>query len=227
MNHPYSTSPRRPAGSRSATRTADSGPTENSKIRRRVALGLALLLVLAACGMGWYYWRNARLNAVKNLQKEIFGPAGRQLSPDERRQKFEQMRAEEKLLTAAQRQGLRAEGMKRRVVDLNRYFALAKEARTAFLDDLIAREKHRREERQAQGDSRAGGPGNRGGAPPYGGSNSPPGGRNAIQPAQERDQRRENFLDSMPAPERAEWTEFRKDLNTRRQQLGLPTSGRP
>jgi hypothetical protein len=225
MNHPYSISSRRPSRSQSATRTADSGPTENSKIRRRIALGLALLLVLAGCGAGWYFWRNAHLNAVKNLQKELFGPAGRQLSPDERRQKFEQMRAEEKLLTVDQRQGLRAEGMKRRAEELNRYFALAKSARTAYLDDLIAREKRRREERQAQGGD-GGGPGRRGGGPPNGAPNAPPGGRNSLSP-QERDQRRENFLDSMPASERSEWTEFRRDLSIRRQQLGLPPSGRP
>ena len=41
-----------------------------------------------------------------------------------------------------------------------------------------------------------------------------------------RDKRREDGLDSMPATQRAEWTEFRKELNARRQELGLPTVGR-
>jgi hypothetical protein len=183
----------------------------SSRVGRRVVLAVMVLLMIGVVGGAWYYWPDPHLAAVKQLQKELFGPAGRQLSPDERRQRFARLREEEKMLSDAQRQGLRAEGMRRRSADLSRYFRRSKEEKEQYLDNLIARQDRRREEWQANG----GGPGLRGGRA-----------ANNTGTPQERDKRREDALDSLPATQRAEMTEFRREINTRRQELGLPTNGR-
>ena len=66
------------------------------------------------------------------------------------------------------------------------------------------------------------------GGPGFGGPLPGTNGRqNNLMPASDRDKRREDFLDTMSAPQRAALTEFRKDLGARRQQLGLPSDGRP
>jgi hypothetical protein len=181
----------------------------SSRVGRRVVLVVIVLLLIGVVGGAWYYWPDPHLTAVKQLQKELFGPAGRQLSPDERRQRFARLREEEQMLSDAQRQGLRAEGMRRRSVDLSRFFRLSKEEKEQYLDNLIARQDRRREELQANG------PGPRGGRA-----------ANSAGTPQERDKRREDALDSLPATQRAEMTEFRREINARRQELGLPTNGR-
>jgi hypothetical protein len=182
------------------------------------------LVALLSLGTVLGYWRfrpNPHLVAVKELQKELFSPAGRQLGPDDRRQKFEKLRSEANLLSAAEKQGLRSERSKRRTDEMNRYFGLSKEEKTQFLDDLIAREENRRKEWEARAQAAGVAPGTGGPSRPNG-----PGGPNGRGTPQERDKRREDNLDSMPATQRAEAAEFRKELNNRRQQLGLPTGPR-
>jgi hypothetical protein len=202
--------------------SASRHPVENSRVRRAILLSLIGLFVFTGACAAWRYWPNSRLTAVKEMQKELFSPAGRQLSPEDRQQKFEKLRSEMNMLTAAERQGLRTDGMKRRTEELNRYFALAKEEKTRYLDDLIEREERRRAERQENGaQPGAGGPGF--GRPGPNGA----GAVSRFASAGERDKRREDMLDSQPATQRAEWNEFRKELNARRQQHGLPVTGRP
>jgi hypothetical protein len=176
-----------------------------------VVVAIVVFLLIGGTGAAWYLWPDPHVAAVRQLQKDLFGPAGRQLSPEERRQKFGRLREEEKMLSEAQRLGLRAEGMRRRSADLSRYFRLPKEEKEQYLDNLIAREDRRRQEWQATG----GAPGPRGDRA-----------ANSAKTPQERDKRREDALDSLPATQRAEWTEFRRELNARRQELGLPSSGR-
>jgi hypothetical protein len=190
-------------------------------VRRLVALGLLLLVA----GLVWSFWPDGHLAAVKALRSELFSPEGRQLSQDDRRQKFEQLREEEKKLSESQRRGLRAEGMQKRAAEINHYFHLPKEEKTKYLDGVIAREESRRKEWQARMAAAGGGPpgGPQGGQ--RGGGRS--GGANAIADVADRDKRRSNMLDSMTAPQRAEFNEFRKELNARRQQLGLPVNRRP
>src|SRR5579883_2940744 len=154
MNPPHSAAFRGPAGPR-AGRPAPARPVKNSKVRRLVALGLLLL----AAGLGWSFWPDRHLAAVKALRSELFSPEAQQLSQDERRQKFEQLREEEKQLSTSQRRGLRAEGMQRRAAEINRYFHLPKEEKTKYLDGLIAREENRRKEWQARAAAGGGPPG--------------------------------------------------------------------
>jgi hypothetical protein len=207
MNHPHSPAFRRKAEPSGVGR----GAVGSSRRRRRHIFALILLLLVGGAGAAWYFWPDPHLAAVKQLQKELFSPAGRQMSPDDRRQKFGQLREEEKMLSDSQRRGLRADGMRRRAADLSRFFRLPKGEKEQYLDNLIAREDRRRQEWQVNG----GGPGPRGDRA-----------ANSAGSPQERDKRREDALDSLPPTQRAEWTEFRKELNARRQELGLPSSGR-
>lgn len=200
-----------------AARSAATRPVRNSKVRRLVALAL----VLTTAVLAWYFWPDRHLAAVKSLRAELFSQAGRQLPEDERRQKFEQLRAEEKMLSSSQRRGLRSEGMQRRAAEINRYFHLPKDEKTKYLDDLIAREEKRRQEWQARAAAGGGPPGGQRGGPPGSGRGGP------LVDAADRDKRRSDFLDSMSATQRSEFNEFRKELNARRQQLGLPANGRP
>jgi TolA-binding protein len=183
--------------------------TAPRKSRRRIVLSVILLLLCSSACAAWYYRPNPHLAAVKQLQKELFSPAGRQLSQDDRRQKFEKLREEVNMLTAAQRLGLRADGMRRRTDQLNRFFKLSKDEKARYLDNLIDREEQRRQARQDGG-----------GGPPN------PRAANSAGTPQERDKRREDALDSLSATQRAEWTEFRQEMNARRQELGLPVNNR-
>ena len=81
-------------------------------------------------------------------------------------------------------------------------------------------------ERMRQG---AGGPGGRGPGGGPGGAGSGPGNRPAPpggRSPEARDERRRQFLDSGTPAGRAEFTQFMRDLNARRAQLGLPAGGR-
>jgi hypothetical protein len=171
-----------------------------------------------------YLRARGHLAAVRQLQSDLFGASRQQLAPEDRRQKMALLRTEMNFLSAAERQGLRSEGMKHRTAEISRYFALPKEEKTRYLDDLIARGERRRQEWQSRREQD--GAQQTPGSPD--GQTTPRGGRSGgpLASASERDKRREDMLDSMTATQRAEWTEFRKELNTRRQQLGLPAFGR-
>ncbi|SRR5579871_3419232 len=209
-------------GTHLTTRSRDAEGTPSRRRRLRLAL-LAVPVLLTIGGAAWYFRPDPRLAAVKTMQQELFGPAGRQLAPDERRLKFQQLRDAVSQLSPQQRQGLRSEGMRRRGEEMHRFFKMAPAEKTQYLDELIAREQRRRQERTAAGQ----GPG-WGNGPPDGAPGPNRRGPNDGLSPQDRDKRREDFLDSVPATQRNEWMEFRKELNARRQQLGLPpVGGRP
>jgi hypothetical protein len=211
------------AATKPGSRAPASGP--RSARKRWIALALLLLLTGAGIGVARYVRVRMHLSAVKSLQSELFSDAGRQLSNDERSQKMTALRSEMSALSADDRRSLRTEGMKRRTEEISRYFRLSPEERARYLDDLIARGERRRQEWQAR---RAADEGQQNAVSQTdSGRQRGPGTRGPLESASERDQRRENFLDSMPATQRTLWSEFRKELNARRQQLGLPAFGRP
>jgi hypothetical protein len=207
MNHAYVSPPRRQVG-----RPAAGDPP---RWRRRTVLAVSLLVLLGGGAAAWRLRPDPHLAAAKGLRQELFSEAGRQLPPQERRQKFEQLRAEVGALSPEQRRGLRSEGMSQRREEMHRYFKMSPDEKTRFLDELIARQEKRRQEWQAAG-----------GAPFVGPGGNRPGGPNGGGTAQDRDKRRQDFLDSAPAAGRNEMTAFRNDLNARRQQLGLQPAGR-
>jgi hypothetical protein len=220
MDSRYSVSQWTPAASRQAQ--LEDTSARSSRRRRFVTAGLVMLLIVAAASGIWFFRARSRLSAVKQLQGELFSQAGRELPADERRQKFEQLRTEMNQLSAAQRRDLRNEAMKRRTEEISRYFRLSKEDKQRYLDDMIARGERRRQEWEARAAQRNGSSAET--ATAEGGPRQRGQGNSGT--AAERDKRREDMLDSMSPTQRAEFTEFRREVASRRAELGLPAFGR-
>jgi hypothetical protein len=171
----------------------------------RRLLPAALLLLVGAI---WLFRPDPRVARAKALRSELFGAAGKQLPADQRRQKWQEYRAVTKGLTPAQRRALGGERRKQKQREIGRYFRMSPQEKARFLDAQIRREQQMRQSTQAGGGA-AGwrGPG---GANPFG-----------KRSEQERDQRRQGFLDATTPAERAQMHEFMRDLSARRQQLGM------
>jgi hypothetical protein len=145
----------------------------------------------------------------------------RDLPPDLRRQAGEEMG---RLFAARER------------AEMNSYFNLPPERRQAELDRRIKADEARRTAREAERAAResrrpaqaAGQPAGGGGGP-AGGSGGPPSGRGRGRSSteEERNARSKRRIDNSSPDERARRTEYRRVIDERRQQLGLPVrSGR-
>lgn len=176
------------------------------KRRYSVAALLFLLLLL----LTWLLWPDPRLAKAAELQKQLFGPDAKKLSDQERRQRFQEYRDLTKGMSSAQRRQLSSGRSREKQREIARYFGMSQTDKTRYLDDQIRRQQSR----QGRGPGAAGGAG---GGRPKGGSGSSP---------QDRDKRRQRFLDGSSPAERAMMSRFRQDLNARRAQLGL-AGGRP
>lgn len=142
----------------------------------------------------------------------------RELPPDQRRQAGAEVG---RLFAARER------------AEMESYFTMPPERRQAELDRRIQAEESRRQARDAErarresergpqaADQRAGATGATGGngGPPGG----RPGGRSATE--DERNAWRKNRIDQTSPGERARRTEYRRAMDERRTQLGLPTRG--
>jgi hypothetical protein len=198
--------------------------------KRWLALTMLFLLVILA----WLLWPDRRLAQAKSLRNELTGPNAKSLSPEQRRDKWQQYRKLSEKLTPAQRDQLSAESRKRRQQEMAKYFAMSPADKTRYLDERIkGMEKMRQQmqEKNAQNKSKGGA----GSASNPGGGQRPGGGTAAGGTGQNgprdrsvagRDQGRQNRLDSTSPAERAMFTQFMKDLNARRSQLGLAPMGR-
>lgn len=198
------------------------------KPRRRRRWLLALLLLLLIGGLGWVVRPDPHLARAMELQKELFSPDAKNLPPEQRKARFEAYRAETMHLTAAQKRELSAPMREKRKADMDRYFALSPKEKTKHLDDLIDRgekaKKDREKAGQAPGGPPRGGPGGGFGFGPGGGPGGGPNGK-AGTPA-EREQRRKQALDRTTPEERAQTDQFRRDMDNRRRQRGLPVAAR-
>jgi hypothetical protein len=140
-------------------------------------------------------------------------------------------------------------GQARERAEMASYFRLAPADRQAELDRRIKADEQRRQQWQAERQKRdaaraaagqqasvgnrgaAGGPGGRG--TPEGGGNAgtgsppggPPGGSRRTSTEEARNDRSKQRIDRSTPEERAQRTEYRRALETRRSQLGLPTDG--
>lgn len=171
--------------------------------RRRVTIIIGLLLLLL-----WWLWPNGQLAHVQALQKELV-EAGDTLTPEQRREKGQQLRAEMDKLSPQERSQLRA-GFQARMEDrMKKYFAMSLQEKQKYLDDLI----HQQQQFAAQP------PGNGGG---FGGFGGPPNGK-AMTP-EDKERRRQQRLDNTTPEFRAQMDQFRKDMEQRRQQRGLPAN---
>jgi hypothetical protein len=177
-------------------------------------LRLVALLFLALLGAFWLFRPDPRLAKAKALQAELFGPQGKQLSPDQRTAKMREFRETTKGLSSTQRRQLGAEGRKQKQREIARYFTLPPREKVQFLDQQIRREQQFRQQMQARGGGAPKGPPTKGAAPK---------GKGGTE--QERDQRRQVRLDSTSPSERALMNQYMKDLNSRRSQLGIPPRG--
>jgi uncharacterized membrane protein YgcG len=119
----------------------------------------------------------------------------------------------------------------REQAEMESYFNLPPERRQAELDRRIKAEEQRRQAREAErakresqrpapaaGQQTAGGPGG-----PGGGRSS--GGRGRSTTEEERNARSKRRIDRSSPQERAQRTEYRRALDERRTQLGLPARG--
>lgn len=207
------------------------------KWKRPALLAGSLLLGLALL---WILWPDGREAKARELQAQLFSPEARTLPPEQRQAKWQEFRQTMDRLPAAARQRVEAEMGKRQQQEIARYFTLSPQDRVRYLGDQIRRMEQRRRSGQAKGaapraagqpsgrpangaTAAVGGPGGAPGVRPQGG---PPGSRGPGGTVAERDQRRQRFLDAGSPAARAQFSQYMKDLNTRRTQLGLPAGGR-
>ena len=112
-------------------------------------------------------------------------------------------------LSPAQRRQLSSQGRREKQREVARFFGLPPAEKARYLDNVIRSQQSR----QARAPGGGGQP--KGGGQAKGGNASP----------QERDRRRQGFLDSSSPAERAMMSRFRNELNNRRAQLGLQQRG--
>jgi hypothetical protein len=188
---------------------------------RRWVAALVLLLLLG--GLAWAVRPDPHLSRAKELQKELFSPAAKNLSPEERKARFTEYREQVKHLNADQKWELSAPMREKQKAEMDRYFAMSPKEKTKYLDEQIDRsEKFRKEREQKQ--KTAPGAGGFGGGPggnKAGGPGGGPGGRPPSSP-EEIEKRRKQFLERTTPEERARADQFRKEMNDRRRQRGLP-----
>jgi hypothetical protein len=192
-------------------------PPPRRRWRRRAAI---LFLVLGLAGLAWAVRPDPHLARARVLQQQLFGPQAKALSADERKARFAEFRGEVKRLSASQKWELSAPMRERQKVEMDRYFALPSKEKVKYLDERIDRSEKARKEWEQKGKRAKGGPpggfaggpgGNKGGGPGAG-----------PRSAEEIEKRRKQFLERTTPEERAKRDLFRKEMNDRRRQRGLP-----
>lgn len=228
---------------------------------RNSVWGTGIVASLAAViGLGVWLWprrESAELREVKQLQAEMqqtmFAPPAENsdLSPEQRRAKFDQLREKMESLPEADRKqaekAMREGRTKQMEQKLATFFALRPEEQSAALDKDIDEQEARRKAWGGGGPfgPPPGGPPPGGGGPPPGapGANSEPGtagangdGRPGNRPfgpprfgqnmsAEERKRMQRDMLDSTSPQFRAQMSEYIKKIQARRQERGLPSFG--
>ena len=195
--------------------------------RKRRWRRLALLLLLLLIGYGTYRLvrPDPNLKRVRQLQQE-FAAQGKDLTPEQRRERGQQMREAMAKLSPSQRETLFAEGQQRFQQELERYHRMTPVEKARYLDERINREEEMRR-RFAQQNQQGNGPRPGGGGPgAFGAGPGGSGGRNGQpQSAEEREKRRKERIDRTTPEFRALMDQYRRDMNARRQQRGLPVRG--
>jgi hypothetical protein len=197
-----------------------------------------LVVVILAAGITWAYWPDAqedeldpKLAPIEQQMKKLRDPSLK-LSEQERstlreevHQQIESLEPEERRELFASR---RREFRQRMQNRLDEFFEAPPEQRTAVLDRHIREMEQRRREfertrAQGVGPPFGGfGPG-RGGFPGAGGRGPAGGGPPGQGPTEEqRNQRRRRLLDNTTPRERAQVTEYFREVQQRRKELGLP-----
>lgn len=178
------------------------------------------VLALLVAGLGATLWAmrkdDSQLAKVEALREELFRQPPEQVPPAERREQWAAWRQEIDKLSPEEREqffaSMRARMTQRMQEQMDRFFALSPEQQQAELDKQIDR-MQRWEQRAAQ---RGGDGARRGGPPGFRGR-----GGDQLDP-EKRNEWRRRMLDGTTPKLRAQFTEFRRLMNERRQQRGLP-----
>jgi hypothetical protein len=182
--------------------------------KRRWVRRSALVLLVLLIGYGTYraVRTDPKLKKVRQLQAEIASAQAKDWTPEQRREKGQEMRSAMEKLSQAERDALAAERRKKMEADLKRYAQMSPADKTHYLDDRIDQmEKMRQQFAQRNpngaGQQPGGGPGQRGGQ---------------SLSFDDRDKRRKERLNDTTPEFRALMDIFRKDMAARRQQRGMP-----
>ncbi len=185
--------------------------------RRRALLAILLLLALGYAGYR-AFGTDADLERVKELRQEL---SAKDLTPEQRRAAAQRLRDALGKLSPEQRRAagreMAQERNKRMAERLQEYARMSPREKTRHLDEQIKRMEDMRRQMQARQGT--------GSSPSQFGPGQGPGGGNRPAPtAAEREQWRKQRLDDTTPEFRAQLDQYRKDIQARRQQLGLPAT---
>jgi len=192
--------------------------------KRRWVRRSAVLLLLLLIGFGTYraIRPNPNMKKIRQLQTEFSSAQAKDWTPEQRREKFQEMRTAMEKLTPAQRDDLSAEQLKREEARLKEYSHMSPADKAKHLDAQIDRmEKMRQQFAQRNANGNAQRP--QGLAPGAVGARGP-GGAGGNRPSlspEEREKRRKERLDRTTPELRALRDLYRKDMEARRNQRGL------
>ena len=191
-------------------------PTPEAKPRRRWRCLAALLLLLLIGGMVWAVRPDPHLARVQELQKELAN--AKDLSPDDRKAKFQELRDQMKHLSDDQKWELASPFLEKQKAEMDRYFALAPKEKVKYLDEKIDQSEKMRKEWEKKGvQSKSGGGGMPATAPVGLGGGGP-----KQRSNEEIEKRRKDMLNRTTPEERAHTDQFREEMNDRRRRRGLP-----
>ncbi len=190
-------------------------------VRRLTPVVLLLLFVVGLVWAWRAYSEQAEVDRVRQLARAM-----RESPEPEREATREEFREAMGDLSEEQRRALFEQREEERLDD---YFSLSEEKRKEFIDRMIQRGEEmagRRRERRAQADPGGDGlgpAGNADGGPQRGG----PGGHERFRnmSPEQREEFRRQRLDNTSAEQRGRRNEFRRDMQQRREELGLPPRG--
>jgi hypothetical protein len=194
---------------------------------KRTALAIVLVVGVYYCWK-WYadYSAMARVTA---LQEKM---ADANLTSDERRQNFEDMRKAMSQLSSSQREQLFTMDMKRREQEMDRYLSMSKAEKKQYLDkridEMVKRSKStnntanqkktanqnnstQQKQQQVSATNR------QNGSSPNGSNRTP----------EQKDDRRKGMLDKTTPDMRAKMDVFRKDMEQRMKERGVNLPTRP
>lgn len=209
--------------------------TDDETPRRRLRWLIAFLLLFLIGGIVWAVRPNPHLARAQELQKKLFSADAKSLPADQRKALFDEYRTEMKQLTDDQKAKLFEPMHQKQMAEFDRYFAMTPQEKVRYLDERIDRSEKAKKDRQQKpggqpGGGFAGGPpgGGFGGGPPGGGFGGPQGGGKGGGPpsAEEIEKRKKQALDRTTPEERAKMDQFRRDMDSRRRQRGLPVTSR-
>ena len=200
-------------------------PAMNPPKRKRRWKRSLVLLLLLLLGYGTYCMirPDPNLKKVKQLQAQFASAEAKAWTPEQRQEKGREMRAAMGRLSESQRQALGDEGRQAFQRELERYARMSPTEKARHLDEQINRSEQRRQQMAQRGPG-TGGPQPGGGGPGGGGPGGGP--RGPSSSPEEREKRRKERLDRTTPEFRALMDQYRRDMETRRRQRGLPVGGR-